>query len=216
MRWEPVAIPLLTAAAIAAFGVLLASEGLVQTRNTRGLDSERFYQLARAGEGEAAAAPWGGPVASWEDAGQARLRGRPVPIEQSRAEERFVLPLAGWWGLTDRFGEPRGEDGYHTGLDIGLAGWEASPVYSACDGIVLVAENHATYGNYVVVDCGDGWSTVSAHFSEIAVSAGDEVAAGSSILGLSGSTGLSTGEHLHFEVRYEGVPIDPELVLVWE
>lgn len=213
MDWTRVAVPLLGICAVASFAMLLASESFVQSLNRGAIDEEAFLQVARAGEANASVPDWGGPVATWDAATDGPLRDRPFPREET---SRFVLPLAGWWGITDRFGEPRGEGRYHMGIDIGLAGWEASPVYSACDGVVVVATTHETYGTYVIVDCGDGWSTVSAHLSSLLVEVGEPVAAGETVLGRSGSTGLSTGEHLHFEVRYEGVPIDPELVLSFD
>jgi len=216
MNWSRLAVPVLGLCAIGSFGALLASESLAQSWRATPISEDAFLHVARAERADGPLSDWAGPVASWADAGRAQLRDRPVPIEQSHLESRFVLPLDGWWGITDRFGVERGEGRYHAGIDLGLAGWEGSPVYSACDGVVVVAEPHATYGNYAVVDCGDGWSTVSAHFSQLVAEAGQPVAAGSSILGISGSTGYSTGEHLHFEVHYEGVPIDPELVLGFE
>ena len=62
----------------------------------------------------------------------------------------------------------------------------------------------------MIVDCGDGWETLYSHFSEIIVSREQIVTKGETVLGISGSTGFSTGEHLHFEIRYNGVALDPE------
>ncbi|MEX2080619.1 MAG: M23 family metallopeptidase, partial [Dehalococcoidia bacterium] len=69
-----------------------------------------------------------------------------------------------------------------------------------------------SYGYHVVVDCGDGWTTLYAHMSEIHVYAGQGVNQGTQ-LGNSGVTGFTTGEHLHFEIRYFGAPLDPALYL---
>ena len=69
-----------------------------------------------------------------------------------------------------------------------------------------------SYGYHVIVDCGDGWSTLYAHMSEIRVNPGQKVSAGA-VLGISGVTGFTTGEHLHFEIRKNNVPVDPAAYL---
>lgn len=126
---------------------------------------------------------------------------------------RFSLPLSRWLRVSDWFGTPRGGGTYHTGIDLDLYGMWASPVYSACDGVVTRTEWLTySYGYYVVVDCGDGWTTLYAHFSYIGVSVGQYVSQGTQ-LGRSGSTGFSTGEHLHFEIRLWGAPVDPAAYL---
>ncbi len=65
-----------------------------------------------------------------------------------------------------------------------------------------------SYGLYVVLRHGDGFTTRYGHLSAFTVAAGDTVAAGQ-VIGLSGNTGYSTGPHLHFEIRVDGVPVDP-------
>lgn len=122
---------------------------------------------------------------------------------------RFALPLARWNAVTDRFGIPRGAGTYHTGIDLGLWGANGLPIVSACAGVVTRVEYLTySYGYHVIVDCGDGWSTVYAHLSQIDATLGQVVTQGTR-LGLSGSTGFSTGEHLHFEIRQGGVFMDP-------
>ncbi len=124
--------------------------------------------------------------------------------------DRFGLPLPIWGFISDTFGTYRGPGRIHTGVDFALAAYPASSVYAACDGWVSRVEWLTySYGYYVIVDCGEGWSTLYSHFSEIIVSWGDNVRKGETILGISGSTGFSTGEHLHFEIRYDGAPLDP-------
>lgn len=122
---------------------------------------------------------------------------------------RFSLPLSRWNAVTDPFGVPRGGGTYHTGIDLGLRGANGAPVMSACEGTVSKVE-HLTYsyGYHVIVDCGDGWATLYAHLSRIDATVGDRVVPGTQ-LGLSGSTGFSTGEHLHFEVRRNGAFANP-------
>jgi murein DD-endopeptidase MepM/ murein hydrolase activator NlpD len=126
---------------------------------------------------------------------------------------RFRMPLAAYNGVTDAFGVARGGGSYHQGIDLGLWSYHHSNVFSACDGVVIRTEYLTySYGYYVVVDCGDGWSTLYAHLSQITVSPGQRVAAGT-IVGVSGVTGYTTGEHLHFEIRKDGAAVDPAAYL---
>ena len=126
----------------------------------------------------------------------------------------FGLPLPVWGFVSDEFGTYRGPGIIHTGIDLALADYPASSVYASCDGWVSRTEWLTySYGYYVIVDCGDGWDTLYSHFREILVSWGETVVQGETILGISGSTGFSTGEHLHFEIRYNGVPLDPRKYL---
>jgi hypothetical protein len=104
-----------------------------------------------------------------------------------------VHPITGVWKL-------------HAGTDIG--GAYGTPLVAASAGIVTMAGPNGGYGNCVVVDHGDGITTLYGHQSVIAVSRGDRVPAGRRI-GAVGSTGLSTGPHLHVEVRLDGTPTDP-------
>lgn len=126
----------------------------------------------------------------------------------------FGLPLPVWGYISDEFGTYRGPGLIHTGIDFALAQYPASSVYASCDGWVSRVEWLTySYGYYVVVDCGDGWETLYSHFREILVEWGETVVKGETILGISGSTGFSTGEHLHFEIRYDDVPLDPRKYL---
>lgn len=94
----------------------------------------------------------------------------------------------------------------HTGVDIGIP--QGTHVKAACGGQVLLAQWVRGYGYTVVLDCGNGVSTLYAHASKLEVSAGDSVAIGSTIM-LSGMTGWATGPHLHFEIRIHGKPVNP-------
>jgi murein DD-endopeptidase MepM/ murein hydrolase activator NlpD len=81
---------------------------------------------------------------------------------------------------------------------------------AAFDGIIRISKwDGSGYGNYVVVRHYNGLETLYGHFSKTLVEVGQQVKAGE-VLGLGGSTGRSTGPHLHYEVRYQGNPIDPE------
>ena len=113
--------------------------------------------------------------------------------------------------ITSRFGvraNPFGEDNYefHKGLDF--AAPFASPVWVTADGTVVKAEMAGPNGNLVVVDHGFGYQTAYAHLSRVLVHPGEQVTAGQ-VVGLLGSTGRSTGPHLHYAVLRNGTLIDP-------
>lgn len=94
----------------------------------------------------------------------------------------------------------------HEGLDF--AAEQGTPVLAAADGVVVGAAYHPEYGNLIELDHGDGLSSRYAHLSEMAVKPGELIKSGHRI-GLVGSTGRSTGPHLHFEVRMLGVAQNP-------
>lgn len=95
----------------------------------------------------------------------------------------------------------------HTGIDIGNAGYGA-PVIAAADGIVTMAGYYGGYGNCVIINHGNGLSTLYGHGQTILTEVGKEVKKGDLIMEV-GSTGVSTGPHLHFEVRINGSCVDP-------
>jgi murein DD-endopeptidase MepM/ murein hydrolase activator NlpD len=98
----------------------------------------------------------------------------------------------------------------HTGLDFRAD--HGAPVRAAGAGRVIGAEYAGGYGNMVEVDHGNGVTTRYAHLSAIAVGVGQTVAAGT-VLGRAGSTGRSTGAHLHYETRINDEPVDPQRFL---
>jgi len=110
--------------------------------------------------------------------------------------------------VTQRFGNPsaRYVSGRHTGIDIGCT--SGSPIYAAHDGIVEFAGWNGAYGNEVRIRYNDALLTSYHHMSRTAAYAGDRVSAGK-VIGYIGSTGNSTGPHLHFEVRENGKAVDP-------
>ena len=125
-----------------------------------------------------------------------------------RALGRFIWPARGTF--TSPFGMRRHPifriSRMHTGQDI--AAPYRSPVLAAADGRVIYAGWFGGYGKIVVLDHGDGVSTLYAHLSQILVSESASVRRGQQI-GRVGSTGYSTGPHVHFEIRIHGRPIDP-------
>lgn len=94
----------------------------------------------------------------------------------------------------------------HDGID--LAAGTGTPIRAAGDGVVIYAGPRGGYGNATVIDHGNSLATLYAHQSSIGVSVGQQVLRNQAI-GAVGSTGFSTGPHLHFEVRVQGVPVDP-------
>ena len=115
----------------------------------------------------------------------------------------LVRPVSGT--ITSRFG--RRSRGTHTGLDIATS--TGTPVGAAAAGTVTYAGRKGTYGNLVVIDHGNGVQTYYAHCSSIAVTAGQHVSQGQTISTV-GSTGNSTGPHLHLEIRLNGICQNPQ------
>ncbi len=134
---------------------------------------------------------------------------------------QYVWPCPGFTYLTSTFDEWRGENN-HGALDIAEAGIYGAKVVACYDGVVFSTWEYCThdygkdascgcgggYGNYVMIDHGDGKISIYGHLSGVTVSIGQTVKAGQ-LIGYVGSTGYSTGAHLHFETRYNNVRYDP-------
>lgn len=128
-------------------------------------------------------------------------------VDLDLASNGFVRPLAG--RLSSAFGWRNiavNGNRFHGGVDF--VADTGTPVAAARDGRVTRAGWWGTYGNVVVLDHGDGSETRYAHLSRLHVSAGDVVRQGD-VVGAVGSTGASTGPHLHFELRFDGRAVDP-------
>lgn len=132
----------------------------------------------------------------------------PDAAPQAAPSGRMHWPVAG--EVTSGFGERKNPLGagndFHPGVDI--AGEEGTPIAAAAAGRVVSAGPDGGYGNLIVVDDGNGVTTRYGHCSQIYARVGDAVAPGQTI-GAVGSTGRSTGPHLHFEVRVNDQPVDP-------
>lgn len=116
-------------------------------------------------------------------------------------------PLPGYMDISTEFGAPDafGRPG-HKGVDIPAPA--GTPILAAHSGTVQLAAQSSSYGNQVLLDSGDGTTTRYAHMRSFLVAPGQKVAAGE-VMGYVGSTGASTGNHLHFEVMLWGTPVDP-------
>ena len=150
---------------------------------------------------------------------QAEIAQKQKQLEEERKQNNIVIssetgylwPLPGYYRLSSLFGyriHPiTGVAHSHTGIDIPASG--GTPILAAKSGQVVTSAYHYSYGNYVVIDHGNGNSTLYAHMSSRAVSEGQMVTQGQ-VIGYVGTTGSSTGNHLHFEVRDNYTRVDPE------
>jgi len=116
----------------------------------------------------------------------------PIPEGAARGTGNFSWPASGY--ITQRYWS------LHRALDIGAS--TGAPVYASDSGYVVFAGWDKTgYGNLIIIDHGNGYTTYYAHLSKILAAFGKSVSKGQ-MIGLVGSTGRSTGSHLHFEIRY--------------
>ena len=126
------------------------------------------------------------------------------------SESGFLWPLPGRYNLSSLFGSRKhpitGKANNHTGIDIPAS--SGTSILAAKSGVVTTSTYNNAYGNYVVVSHSDGTSTLYAHMVRRNCSKGDTVSQGQ-VIGYVGTTGSSTGNHLHFEVRVNGSRVDP-------
>ena len=122
----------------------------------------------------------------------------------------FKFPLASYTRISDDYGnriDPLlGIQSFHNGVDF--AAPKGTAIYAAYDGVVVAAAYHYSMGNYVMIDHGDNLFTIYMHASKLYVKADDVVARGDTIAAV-GTTGRSTGNHLHFGVRKDGAYVSP-------
>jgi murein DD-endopeptidase MepM/ murein hydrolase activator NlpD len=134
------------------------------------------------------------------------------PDDLSSAQ--FSCPLHAYWRDTSDYGwrtSPiNGRETFHNGIDMAVD--EGTPVYASCSGTVQETGYSDVYGNYIIISHGNGVAMLYGHLSKTYVSSGDATKNGTCI-GLTGSTGMSTGPHLHFAVFKDGKPVEPEQFL---
>ncbi|WP_271079195.1 M23 family metallopeptidase [Aurantiacibacter sp. MUD61] len=150
--------------------------------------------------------------ASWEGIdtdGRVNAAGGVSVVPQMAVSVPSLMPLADA-RLTSGYGNRNHpilrRRARHNGVD--LAAPTGTPVYATADGIVEMAQWYSSYGNYVQIGHGGEMETRYAHLSRYTVSSGEQVRAGD-LIGYVGSTGRSTGPHLHYEIRVSGDPVNP-------
>jgi len=205
-------------------GATMVSRHIEETVSDLGFDAKKLApQTISSAPKIAAAASLGGPFVPTPLAGHAAKS--PFESQVGRARARIARsvalydglmalpvrePLAGGHDVTSGFGIRRdpfvGSMAMHPGLDLRAS--RGTPVRATADGVVSIAGRNAGYGNMVEIEHKNGVSTRYGHLSAIAVAEGQHVKAGE-IVGRVGSTGRSTGPHLHYETRINGEPTDP-------
>lgn len=124
--------------------------------------------------------------------------------------QKFINPINGLYVVSSYFGSRKdpitGVPSSHTGIDLACA--KGTPIHASANGTVAVAGWSNVFGNYVIMTHEDGIQTLYGHMSKILVKRGDVIKQGTKV-GLVGSTGYSTGNHLHFTVYKNGDPVDP-------
>ncbi len=172
-------------------------------------EEERQRQAAAAAAAAAAEAKKNQQNNSSNNTGSNTSGGTTTP-GSANGSGNFTWPLPGYsgsltygWRLHPILGYTR----WHSGTDIGAP--SGTPIHAADSGTVVTASyNSGGYGNYVILNHGNGYTTVYGHMTSYCVSVGQTVSKGQ-VIGYVGSTGLSTGPHLHFEVRYNGSTTNP-------
>ncbi len=133
---------------------------------------------------------------------------------QNAMGDMFKMPISAKFRWSSPYGsriDPiAGVKSFHTGVDMACP--TGTPIYASMSGKVITAGINRVYGNYVIIDHGNGYQTLYAHMSKIIATKGQWVSQGTRI-GLVGSTGYSTGPHLHFTVYKNGKLINPMSVL---
>jgi murein DD-endopeptidase MepM/ murein hydrolase activator NlpD len=162
-------------------------------------DKDAFLQEAAELEAQSAALAAQIQAAQAAQAAQASSAASP---SQTPSASGFVWPVSG--PVVSGFGMRWGR--MHEGIDIAVG--FGTPVHAAASGAVIHAGWLGGYGNLVVIDHGNGLATAYAHNSSLAVSVGQSVTQGD-VISYVGSTGHSTGPHMHFEVRVNGAAVDP-------
>ncbi len=182
--------------------------------------SRRLAEMSGVAEGGAHGARGsGGPLVVMDEAGMAAVEARAAQLEtelrayeaalREKSQVPSVWPVVG--EITDSFGGRRNPFGggsyeFHSGQDINAE--RGAPVVSAAVGTVVFAGWHGGYGQLITIDHGGGLTTRYAHLLKMEVAVGQQVTQGQ-LIGQVGSTGRSTGPHLHYEVRLNDEAVNP-------
>ena len=184
-----------------------AAEAEVQAENEIAALIERRAQEQRAAAAAQAAAA---QAAAASAASGGESSGSSTAVKTSTGT--LLWPVPGCYNVSSDYGERSdpftGEERNHAGMDIDGYGHEGDSIVAADGGTVVTSGYNDGYGNYVVIDHGNGMSTLYAHMSGTTVAAGTTVSQGDTI-GMLGSTGRATGTHCHVEVFVDGSRVDP-------
>lgn len=127
---------------------------------------------------------------------------------------KFAWPVPGYKSISSKFGyrtnPVTGKHTLHAGVDIAGSGIDGRPIYAADTGTVILSKYYGGYGNCVMIDHGNGYITLYGHMKSLSpYKVGDTVYKGISVIGFVGSTGNSTGSHLHFEIKRNNTSVNP-------
>lgn len=168
--------------------------------------AEAAAAAAAAAAAEAAAAAAAAAASSGYGGGSAYIPSSDVVVS---GNGQFTNPCPSG-SVSSTFGYRTFDESFHNGLD--LAASSGAPTYAADAGTVIIAGWSDSAGNWVVIDHGNGFVTKYMHHSALAVTAGQTVTKGQQV-GYVGTTGYSTGPHLHFQVELNGSPVNPQIYL---
>ncbi len=176
------------------------------------LDTIAAYEEQKRQAAAAAAAAAGGTGSGSGDDGGTATGGLGLNPSGAVGTGSFVWPVPCSTRVTSRFGyrtDPfTGETRFHSGIDIDGYGNDGNIIVAADGGTVVTSTYSDGYGNYVIIDHGNGYQTLYAHMSSAAVGSGSTVTQGQ-VIGYLGATGRATGTHCHFEVFINGERTDP-------
>ena len=180
------------------------------------LEEQREVQLSLKSEAESRIAKWEADLSAYaaEDEAIQRVIADSAATPVATAQPRSPSSLGYQWPVVGRQSSPFGYRVHpiygtrklHSGLDV--AAPAGTPIAATAQGTVIFAGRRGGYGNTVIVDHGGGLTSLYAHMSKIGVSTGTTVKRGDYLGGV-GTTGSSTGNHLHFEIRSGGTPVNP-------
>ncbi len=195
---------------IEAAAAAAASNFIAEYQARKAAEAAAAAAAAQSGSGQSssgAVSGTGAAVESGSTSGESYGSGAAVSGSGS-----FTWPFPGHYNITSPFGYRPSTGTNHTGIDIDGYGSMGSPIVAADGGTVIKAEYYGGYGNCIIIDHGNGFTTLYAHLSSMYVGVGSYVSKGQTIGGV-GNTGTCyglDGVHLHFEVAINGSRVDPQ------